>query len=48
MYLRLPGDNGDAILTALEALIADERTDVDGDLDATILPSFHKKQPEGE
>ena len=40
--LRLPVHNGDTILTSLKALIADERTNVNRDLDGAILRRFHR------
>jgi hypothetical protein len=41
-YLRLAGDDGDAVLTALKLLVADERADMDGHLDAAILAVLHR------
>lgn len=40
-YLRLAGDDSDAIFTALELLISDERPDVDRYFHTAIFPCFH-------
>lgn len=41
MYLRLAGHDGDAVLAALQLLVADERAGMDGHLDAAILAVLH-------
>lgn len=48
LYLRLPRDDSDAVFTAFKLLVADERSDVDRNFDAAILPCFHSKQLERE
>ena len=44
LYLRLPGDDSDAVFTPLEPLIADERSDVNRYFHTAIFPGFHRKQ----
>jgi len=44
LYLRLPGDDSDAVFTPLKPLIADERSDVNRYFHTAIFPGFHRKQ----